>query len=250
MLSDRWVAARSADRTSPLAVIRFGSAYGFRALNLTPIGRHRLALRSTQLDWVYAEAVKVPLLSIIVSALTLAMSTSAQPQSSRASETTASEKNTYDAKHPPKFEDFPIAEKWNQERATVKLSTGSERMFRTQLTNAAKEPPNFAGHYRIAYWGCGSFCSAGALVDLQTGDSFPLPLAKTNGTGWEKWIMCTASFEGTGHEFHIDSRLMLVRCGMNFSVSLKKNVPDVYYFVWERNRFRQLMFVSGKQPER
>jgi hypothetical protein len=197
------------------------------------------------LDWVYAEDVKVPLHIISVSTLALATLAPAQPQSPRPSATVK-----YDANHPPRFEDFPVAEKWNQERASLKLSTGSERMFRTQLTNAAKEPPNFGGHYRITYWGCGSVCSAGALVDLHTGDAFPLPLAKPNGTGWEKWIMCTASFEGTGDEFHIDSRLMIVRCGMNFSESLKKNVPDLYYFVWENNRFRQLMFISGKQPER
>jgi hypothetical protein len=156
----------------------------------------------------------------------------------------------FDAKHLPRFEDFPVSEKWSPPPALLKLTTPSERMFKTRLTNAAKEPPNFAGHYRVTYWGCGSECSAGALVDLQTGDAFPLPLAKPNGTGWEKWIMCTASFEGTGDEFHIESRLMIVRCGLNYSDHLQKNIPDTYYFLWEETRFRQLLFVSGKQPER
>ena len=150
------------------------------------------------------------------------------------------------AKNPPKFEDYPVSESWHATAAPVKLTTRSERMFRTNLTNAAKEPPNFAGHYRIAYWGCGSVCSAGALVDLQTGDAFPLPLAKPNGTGWEKWIMCTASFEGTGDEFHIESRLMIVRCGLNYSDRLQKNLPDTSYFLWENDRFRRILFVPGK----
>ena len=34
-------------------------------------------------------------------------------------------------------------------------------MFRTQLINAAKEPPDFAGHYRFALWGCGSIAAPG-----------------------------------------------------------------------------------------
>jgi hypothetical protein len=98
---------------------------------------------------------------------------------------------------PPRFEDYPVKETWQSNPPNVKLTTRSERMFQTRLTNAAKEPPNFAGHYRITYWGCGSFCSAGAVIDLQTGYVFPPPLAKPNGKGWERWIMCTASFEGS-----------------------------------------------------
>lgn len=151
------------------------------------------------------------------------------------------------AKNPPRFEDYPVSETWNGTAAPLKLTTRSERMFKTQLTNAAKEPPNFAGHYRITYWGCGSNCSAGALVDLQTGEVFPPALAKSNGTGWERWIECTACFEGANDEFHLDSRLMIVRCGLNYSERLQQNVPDVHYFVWEGGRFRQILFISGKQ---
>ena len=93
----------------------------------------------------------------------------------------------------PRFEDYTVTEQWPGP-ANLKLTTRSERMFRTNLTNAAKEPPNFAEHYRVTYWGCGSNCSAGALIDLQTGTVYQLPLAKPNGSGWERWIMCTARF--------------------------------------------------------
>jgi len=146
----------------------------------------------------------------------------------------------------PRFEDFPVTGSWGHARAILKLTTPSERMFRTNLENAAKEPPNFAGHYRIAYWGCGSNCSAGAMIDLQTGYVFPLPLAKAGGTGWERWIMCTAAFEGATDEFHPDSRLMIVRCGLNYSERMRKNVPDTYYFLLDGDRFRQLLRIQGK----
>jgi hypothetical protein len=146
----------------------------------------------------------------------------------------------------PRFEDYPVKAQWQGGPPILKLATPSERMFRTNLTNAAKERPNFAGHYRVTYWGCGSLCSAGALVDLETGAVFPPPLAKSGGRGWERWIDCTACFEGANNEFHVDSRLMIVRCGMNYSARLQRNVPDTYFFVWEEDRFRQLLFVSGK----
>jgi hypothetical protein len=68
-------------------------------------------------------------------------------------------------KPPPKFEDFPVAESWHGSSAPVKLTSPSERMFRTQLGEAAKKPPDFAGHYRFTDWGCGTRCSAGGSAD-------------------------------------------------------------------------------------
>lgn len=64
-----------------------------------------------------------------------------------------------------------------------------------------------------------------------------------------KWIQCTASVEGTGTDFQLDSRLMIVRCGMNFEENLNKNVPGLYYFVWEDAHFRQLLLISEKHSE-
>jgi hypothetical protein len=66
-------------------------------------------------------------------------------------------------KHPHYSEDFPDFEKWTQSPAALKLMIRSERMFQTGLANAAMEPPNFAGRYRITYWGCGPNCSARRL---------------------------------------------------------------------------------------
>lgn len=152
----------------------------------------------------------------------------------------------YDAKNPPRFQDFPVKETWSPPPAPLKLTTGSERMFKTQLTNAAKLPPNFAGHYEIGYWGCGSICSAAAVIDLKTGDVYQPPLAVSNATAWDRWIMCPGRFENAEDDFHVDSRLMIVRCGLNYSERLQKNIPDTWYFVWEQNHFRELLFVSGK----
>jgi hypothetical protein len=150
----------------------------------------------------------------------------------------------------PRFEDYPAKEAWSGAPANLKLTTRSERLFRTNLTKAAKETPNFAGHYRVTYWGCGSNCSAAALIDLQTGIVSPPPRSTPNGSGSDRWIMCTACFAGAGDEFRLDSRLMIVRCGLNFSERLQKNIPDTYYFLWEGNRFRRLLHVSGRASGR
>ncbi len=165
-----------------------------------------------------------------------------------AQETGPPEIKRYDAQHPPRFEEFPATETWNPPSKPLKLASPSERLFKTRLTEASKEKPNFAGHYRLTDWGCGSNCSASALIDLNTGEVFPPPLARPHKTGWDRWISCVSSFEGTGTEIRLDSRLTIIRCGMNYSEELQKNLPDTYYFVWESNRFRQLLKIPGLPP--
>jgi hypothetical protein len=50
-------------------------------------------------------------------------------------------------------------------------------------------------------------------------------------------------------EFRPNSRLVMIRSGMNWSERLQKNLPDTSWFVWEGRSFRRILFVAGKQPE-
>lgn len=43
------------------------------------------------------------------------------------------------------------------------------RMYRTVINAEVEEGANFAGHYRLATWGCGTSCYGYAVVDLRTG---------------------------------------------------------------------------------
>jgi hypothetical protein len=66
-------------------------------------------------------------------------------------------------------------------------------MFRTRLTDAAKESPNFAGHYRFTIWGCGSECISGAIIHLETGKVFSPPLANEKGSAMH-FSVCQSRF--------------------------------------------------------
>src|SRR5215207_9403419 len=44
--------------------------------------------------------------------------------------------------------------------------------FRTNLRSAAKGGVNFAGHYILTTWGCGTNCSQSAIIDARTGRVF------------------------------------------------------------------------------
>ncbi len=144
----------------------------------------------------------------------------------------------------PRFEDYPVIETWQGPAASVKITSSSERLFRNQLTEAGKESPNFAGHYRFTDWGCGTRCSAGAVLNLKTGRISAPPLAK-KASGWEHWIFCAALYDKCGIEYRVDSRLMIIRCGSSANEEAE-NTPDVYYFLWEHDRFRQLLHKPGK----
>lgn len=70
----------------------------------------------------------------------------------------------------PRFADFPAETPANVQRMAVNLTSHqSARLFRTRVKRAAKQRPNFAGHYVVAEWACGSMCSSLFVVDLNTG---------------------------------------------------------------------------------
>jgi hypothetical protein len=149
----------------------------------------------------------------------------------------------------PRFEDFPANTDWNGHAVPPRPATAPERLFRTRLLEAAKESPNFAGHYRLTTWGCGSECISGAIVDLATGEIIAPPLAN-NSTASMHCSVCQSAYEGSGVEVRLNSRLMIVRCGLNDNQQLQRNVPDAYYFVLEAKGFRseRRAGATGLQP--
>src|SRR5437762_2719445 len=68
-----------------------------------------------------------------------------------------------------RFEDFAVVDETIAIPARPRLTTRRARLFRTQIRKAAANGPNFAGHLRLAEWGCGSCCADFGIVDLKTG---------------------------------------------------------------------------------
>jgi len=69
----------------------------------------------------------------------------------------------------------------------VKVNLKSHKyanMFRTNLRNAAKEGVNFAGHYILTTWGCGTNCSQTAVIDARSGRVFFPEILTEIGIGY------------------------------------------------------------------
>jgi hypothetical protein len=70
----------------------------------------------------------------------------------------------------PQFEDFPISAIRKEVPAPVDLRSHREAsVYRTRLREGARKGPNFAGHYTVVSWGCGSNCESSMIVDTLTG---------------------------------------------------------------------------------
>jgi hypothetical protein len=76
----------------------------------------------------------------------------------------------------PQYRDYAAARTHFGPNAPVVL-TKQAIMYRTRLREAAKEEPNFAGNYVLTYWGCGTSCVMGAVIDVATGEVTWLPFS-------------------------------------------------------------------------
>ena len=75
----------------------------------------------------------------------------------------------------PEFEDFTVSPSNERLQAIDFSSHPDAENFRTRLEYLLNEPANFAGHYALTYWGCGTMCQMIAIVDVHNGKvSFPL----------------------------------------------------------------------------
>ena len=73
-----------------------------------------------------------------------------------------------------RFEEFAVPRETVSNPALPRIEGREAKLYRTQIRRAARKPPDFAGHFRVARWGCGTCCEQFAVVDLRTGTvSFP-----------------------------------------------------------------------------
>jgi hypothetical protein len=114
----------------------------------------------------------------------------------------------------PKFEDFPVKEIFKGTPAKPVFRTASQRMFRTRIREGAAAGPNFAGHYAIARWGCGSFCESIEIIDSKTGIVHDGPFGILGFMPVDEYQDVNVDDltpDRLGVEFKINSRLLIAR---------------------------------------
>ncbi len=133
-----------------------------------------------------------------------------------------------------RFEDFSVPEVFTGKPAGPVLITSEERRYQTVIRQGitkgwgvedgatgkelAVAGPNFAGHYVIVTWGCGSPCLMAAIVDLKTGRVFPPPFH--HGPG-HSYFQVPWAFPAQALAYRLNSRLLIANiCETDKAVSV------------------------------
>jgi hypothetical protein len=138
----------------------------------------------------------------------------------------------------PQFRDYSVSEAYIGKTAPLALAR-DDRMFKTRLAWAAKnQRPNFAGHYILTSWGCGTTCLMGAIIDAKTGKVY-----------WWNFSICCWSSDVDDQfqpiEFRLNSRLIV------FSGARNEKDGDVgaHFYKFENGRFVHVRSVVKENQE-
>jgi hypothetical protein len=124
----------------------------------------------------------------------------------------------------PEFDDYPVKKVFEGSNAPLKLNSET-RMFKTRFKRAAEGPPNFAGRYIVATWGCGTDCLMGGLIDAKTGETYMIPFS----------ICCIYEKDPEAEKVEIRKNSRLIK----FNGLLNENEGDNYkhFFLFENSKF-------------
>jgi hypothetical protein len=134
----------------------------------------------------------------------------------------------------PAFGDYPTTQEVVSNPKLDLTSNPIARTYRTVLRQEIAKGPNYAGYYRVAFWGCGASCAMFAVINLKTGR---VTTAKEFTTMLGTYLAADEFLSGTKSDgwafrYENDSSLLVV-----------VGVPDedesragAYYFVLQGER--------------
>jgi hypothetical protein len=117
-------------------------------------------------------------------------------------------------------------------------------MFRTNLRNAAKEGVNFAGHYILTTWGCGTNCSQSAIIDARNGRVFFPGVLAGAGFGF-----CDLPDDAEPVVYKANSRLLVLSGFKGGELEQENSHCGIYYLEWTGTDFKQVKFTEKKRRE-
>ena len=80
----------------------------------------------------------------------------------------------------PEFKDYSIAKMFSGTAHPAILATPLDRKYRMAIRESVSKGVNFAGHFVVADWGCGTGCRQFVVVDAETGIIYDPPFAEVD----------------------------------------------------------------------
>lgn len=143
----------------------------------------------------------------------------------------------------PRFEDYPVKIYAGPNAAPRIAGDKEAHLFRTRIREWSREKPNFAGHYILATWGCGSNCTQIMIINAITGKVLHPPGLKYNeATNVHDELLTPGHFDwhaGGSIKFHLDSALLVVIGMPNEDCDLR----GISYFVIRNDKLERVRFI-------
>lgn len=137
----------------------------------------------------------------------------------------------------PTFDAYPVIRERVDDPRLDLNSNPIARRYRTVLRLAVSEGPNFAGHYRLVHWGCGTSCAMFAVVNLRTGQVITLKGFSAVGGVYfyaDEFLPNTES-DGWGFRHKSNSKLLVV---VGALLSDDDSKEGAFYFALENEQFK------------
>ena len=144
------------------------------------------------------------------------------------------------AKRWPRFEDYPATTSFKGRPAPAKIVSSKAKLFRSAIRNGASKGPNFAGHYTLVPWGCGSSCRQFAIVDAQNGTVY-IPAGQMVLLT-DPWTQNDPLAAEEPVRFRKDSRLLILVGGGY--IGKKPQLKGKYFYEWRGNDLRLISSIK------
>lgn len=149
------------------------------------------------------------------------------------------------AQKTPTFKQYAVKVEKAKAKKINFASHKRAKTFRTNLSNALKEGVNFAGHYVLASWGCGTNCGDHGIIDARTGNVYFPEELEGIGIGF-----CEIDYENIEPvAFKPDSRLLVLSGFKGGDLSSENASCGIYYFEWTGTKLKQLKFEKKQRTE-
>jgi hypothetical protein len=152
--------------------------------------------------------------------------------------------------HLPPSEDYPVAKSdmFKGKPAVPALDTRRARMYKTVITEGAKEGPDFAGRYTVVTWGAGMGNFSMVVVDAKTGKLFYPPFESVSRAAYGLPI------EGADGNpaYKLESRLVAISgCpGKEYEGCSNFAKDGLYIYDFKNGRFKLVRFVKNDDFEK
>ena len=141
----------------------------------------------------------------------------------------------------PRFSQYAVKERFRGKPAAPDVrSHPRSRLFRTMIREGARNGPNFAGHYTLVFWGCGTGCRQMGIVDARTGRVFHprnLLSVEDGNLDWEGFEAAEKGFDII--RYSIDSKLIRT-VGYIDEDDQRRGIS---WFVWDKEQLRRIRFI-------